>query len=176
MSLLTKKICIIGSFGVGKTSLISRFVERQFHDQYLSTVGVKISKKMLELSLKPKLIAQLMIWDVAGSNKFKSITPTYLQGASGGIVVADITRPETITEITAHVQLFLSVNPTSSLIVAVNKSDLANEENITKLSGAAQFKDNAILATYLTSAKTGLYVDEIFHQLVYNIIQTGIKC
>lgn len=177
MSLITKKICIIGNFGVGKTSLISRFVERQFNDQYLSTVGVKISKKMLELPLKSKLIAQLVIWDVAGSNKFKSITPTYLQGASGAIVVADITRQETMTEITDHVQLFLSVNPKSSLVVALNKSDLANEANIAKISSATQIKNNEkVLATYLTSAKTGLYVDEMFHNLAYNIMEKNINC
>ena len=89
---------------------------------------MKISKKTLELPKQPENInVQLLIWDLAGSNKFKSITPTYLQGASGAIVVADISRMESINEISDHVQLFLSVNPKGSIIVAMNKSDLVNE-------------------------------------------------
>lgn len=171
MSIISKKICLIGDFGVGKTSLIRRFVERQFSDQYLSTVGVKISRKTLELSKSHRpesLNVQLLIWDLAGANKFKSITPTHLQGASGAVVVADITRSETITQISDHIQLFLSINPKISLIVAINKSDLADEK--IAINSHYQFLEHKqVLATYFTSAKTGLYVDEIFQKLAYQI-------
>lgn len=172
MSILSKKICLIGDFGVGKTSLVRRFVERQFSDQYLSTVGVKISRKTLELPIKSETLnIQLLLWDLAGSSKFKSITPTYLQGASGAIVVADINREETITQIQEHIKLFSSINPKSLLIVAINKSDLAPPEKLTQISNNYHFKDHEkVLATYFTSAKNGLYVDEIFQKLAYSII------
>ena len=75
MSPISKKICLVGDFGVGKTSLIRRFVDKQFSDKYLSTVGVKISRKLIELSETESQKAeeiQLIIWDIEGSNKFKS--------------------------------------------------------------------------------------------------------
>ena len=99
MPIISKKICLVCDFGVGKTSLIRRFVERQFSDQYLSTVGVKIFRKNLELlgvKQQEKLNLQLLIWDLEGHTKFKAIAPTYLQGASGALIVADVTRQETL--------------------------------------------------------------------------------
>src|SRR5919199_2023826 len=136
MSIISKKICMVGDFGVGKTSLIRRFVERQFNDQYLSTVGVKISRKTVELvgvREQEKLNLQLLIWDLEGHTKFKGIAPSYLQGSSGAVVVADVSRTETIERVPEHIQLFLSVNPKGSLVVALNKSDLVDEEKLAKL-------------------------------------------
>ena len=174
MSTVSKKICLIGDFAVGKTSLIRRFVERQFDDKYLSTVGVKISRKTIDLaSQKPSetLKLQLLIWDIEGSTKFKGIAPNYLQGAKGAIVVADVSRKETIENLPKHIQQFLSVNPKSLLIVALNKADLADEETQEKLLQLFQYKDRQqILGTYLTSAKIGQNVDEIFQKLAYKII------
>ncbi|NEO33513.1 MAG: GTP-binding protein [Symploca sp. SIO3C6] len=172
MGMISKKICLVGDFGVGKTSLIRRFVERQFSDQYLSTVGVKISRKTLELmGEKPdqKLNLRLMIWDLEGHTKFKGISKNHLQGASGALVVADLTRPETIENIPEHINLFLSINPKGIIIVALNKADLFTQE---KLQKARQIKEfESILATYQTSAKNGLYVDEIFYQLACEMIK-----
>lgn len=175
MSTISKKICLVGDFGVGKTSLIRRFVERQFSDQYLSTVGVKISRKTLELEeleLEKKQSLQLLIWDLEGHTKFKGIAPTYLQGSSGAIVVADVSRIETIERITEHIQLFTSVNPKSSAIVALNKSDLIDEEKLQKLVQLIQNQElKQVIGLYTTSAKTGLFVDEIFQKLAYKILE-----
>lgn len=175
MSTISKKICLVGDFGVGKTSLIRRFVERQFSDQYLSTVGVKISRKTLELEileLEKKLSLQLLIWDLEGHTKFKGIAPTYLQGSSGAIVVADVSRIETLERIPEHIQLFTSVNPKSSAIVALNKSDLIDEEKLQKLVQLIHNQElKQVIGLYTTSAKTGLFVDEIFQKLAYKILE-----
>ncbi|NEN93649.1 MAG: GTP-binding protein, partial [Okeania sp. SIO3H1] len=91
--MISKKICLVGDFGVGKTSLIRKFVDRQFSDQYLSTVGVKISRKKVDLpkiEVEKNNFLQLLIWDLEGHTKFKAIAPNYLKGASGAIVVADV--------------------------------------------------------------------------------------
>jgi small GTP-binding protein len=127
---ISQKICLIGDFGVGKTSLIRQFVDRQFSDKYLSTVGVKISRKLVSLDnsvndsqVEPKQL-QLIVWDIEGSTRFKAIAPSYLQGAKGGIIVGDVTRQSSIESLKDHVQLFQSVNPKSSLIIALNKVDL----------------------------------------------------
>ena len=175
MAVISKKICLVGDFGVGKTSLIRRFVERQFSDQYLSTVGVKISRKSLELEgvkEQEKLNLQLMIWDLEGHTKFKAIAPSYLQGASGAIIVADVTRQETLDRMIEHINLFLSVNPKGLIILALNKSDMFDEEKISKLLSLYQFEDQPrVLSTHSTSAKTGKDVDEIFHELSYKMVE-----
>ncbi len=166
--MISKKICLIGDFGVGKTSLIRRFVEQQFSDQYLSTVGVKISRKTLE-----SVNLQMLIWDLEGHTKFKAIAPTYLQGGSGVVIVADVTRQETVERITDHIKLFLSVNPKGSIVLALNKSDLVEDEKLTKLTHLVQLQySEQVLGVYQTSAKTGLYVDEIFNKLGQSIMSS----
>ena len=125
MSTITKKICLLGDFNVGKTSLVRRFIEDKFSDRYLSTVGVKVSRKSVNLTTEPDVRqVNFLIWDLEGKTKFKSITPSYLKGASGSIVVADLTRTETIENLSLHLQLFSQVNPQSKTIVALNKADL----------------------------------------------------
>ena len=165
---------MIGDFGVGKTSLIRRFVDRQFSDQYLSTVGVKISRKSiaLENTKHPESVtAQLLIWDLEGHTKFKGIAPTYLQGASGVLIVADVSRTETVERISEHVKLFSSVNPKGSIIVALNKVDLIDEEKLALLVEISHaIGQGKVLAVYTTSAKTGKDVDEIFHKLAYTMV------
>lgn len=159
---------MVGDFGVGKTSLIRRFVEQQFSDQYLSTVGVKISRKTLE-----SVNLQMLIWDLEGHTKFKAIAPTYLQGGSGAVIVADVTRQETVERITDHIKLFLSVNPKGSIVLALNKSDLVEDEKLTKLTHLVQLQySEQVLGVYQTSAKTGLYVDEIFNKLGQSIMSS----
>ena len=170
--MISQKICLIGDFGVGKTSLIRQFVDRQFSDTYLSTVGVKISRKVVSildsLGNLPESIkqVQLIVWDIEGSTRFQAIAPSYLQGAKGALIVADVTRDSSIENLKTHVQLFQSINPKSSLLIALNKVDLleksARDHLIKSISG--QFADLNI-SIHLTSAKTGEGVDNIFQTL-----------
>lgn len=163
---------MIGDFGVGKTSLIRRFVDRQFSDQYLSTVGVKISRKTVEIGDEEKGDVQLLIWDLEGHTKFKGIAPSYLQGAGGALVVADVSRRETIERIPEHLKLFSSVNPKGIIIIALNKVDLLDEEKLEKLREITQYPEyETLVATYPTSAKVGISVDEIFHTLASKMIE-----
>lgn len=171
--MISKKICMVGDFSVGKTSLIRRFVERQFSDQYLSTVGVKISRKTVTVEGKKaeKTEVQLLIWDLEGSTKFKGIAPSYLQGSTGILVVADVTRPDTVEHLEDHIQLFLSVNPKGMIMVAFNKSDLIEEAKLAKILAQYQFSHQPqVQGIYATSAKTGQDVDNIFQSLAEKII------
>lgn len=174
MSTISKKICLIGDFGVGKTSLIRRFVDRQFSDKYLSTVGVKISRKSVEVidyEQDKNLTLQLLIWDIEGSTKFKGISASYFQGAKGAIIVGDVTRPESLENISEHIQAFLKVNPKGKTVIALNKSDLIDAEYLEKYRQVYSFKDNqAFVSTYASSAKTGTNVDEIFQSLAHSMI------
>lgn len=174
MSLISKKICIIGESEVGKNSLICRFVERQFSDEYLSTVGVQISRKTIQLqgvNASHQLNIQLLIWSITGHPNFKAIAPTYLRGSSGAVVVADLSRPETIERLSEHIQLFLAINPQGFIIVALNKCDLLEPEQLAEQI-QLQNLEQVVSGIYATSAKTGLYVDDIFLQIAYKILES----
>ncbi|MEH2313029.1 MAG: Rab family GTPase [Nostoc sp.] len=173
MSTNSKKVCLFGDFGVGKTSLIRQFVECQFSDEYLSTVGVKISRKsvdVLKQDLYNKQNLQLIIWDIEGSNKFKTVAQNYFQGSKGAVIVGDVTQPETLNHLQEHIQSFLNVNPKSYIVVALNKSDMIASEYLEKMRQMYQFEQSNVLDTYLTSAKTGKNVDEIFKALANRLI------
>ena len=174
MGKVSRKVCLVGDFSVGKTSLIRRFVDDRFSDEYLSTVGVKLSQKPVNLKGEDgqdKLV-DLFIWDIEGQTQFKGIAPSYLQGAKGAIIVADVKRQETIEHLRDHLDLFFKINPKGWVIVALNKSDLINEEKIENLLQLNQFQTDypQVIATYATSAKTGKDVNEIFYELAASII------
>ena len=92
--MIKKKICLIGSFAVGKTSLTRRFVSNEFSDDYLTTLGVKIERRDVEYG-RTKTV-NLMIWDLAGRDEFAQVQKSYLVGAAGLLFVADGTRRETL--------------------------------------------------------------------------------
>ncbi|MEO1134455.1 MAG: Rab family GTPase [Cyanobacteria bacterium J06639_1] len=180
MTVLSKKICLIGDNGVGKTSLIRRFVERQFSDEYLSTVGVKISRKTLysEIAGNGDRELRLLIWDLEGRQKFKAISPTYLRGASGAVIVADVTREETIASLIGHIRMFLTVNPSGIVAIAYNKIDLRKDPKDETLSASLlqtihQDRAGRSIDAYLTSAKSGLHVDRLFQKLGDSILAAG---
>ncbi len=173
MQTLSKKICLVGDYAVGKTSLIRRFVDRQFSDRYLSTIGVKISRKSVALPTSDRYgdpseptTVQLLIWDVEGQTKFQRIAASYLQGASGAILVADATRLETISHLGDHAGLMRSVSPGSIIILAINKIDLLNDAEVAALrTQADQLLAGHPFSVYWTSAKNGDCVDDIFLEL-----------
>jgi small GTP-binding protein len=162
-----KKICLLGDFAVGKTSLVSRYVDNQFSDEYLSTIGVKISRKRVELA---KGAVQIIIWDLEGRSIFANASNAYLQGASGAIIGGDLTRPDTVCNISSHIAAFLAVNPGSVIAIALNKADLLHE-----LPVAAEQRFGSheqVIHTEFTSAKTGSGVQELFETLGRNLMET----
>ncbi|MFM2311465.1 MAG: hypothetical protein RLZZ04_741 [Cyanobacteriota bacterium] len=167
MSTITQKICLLGDFNVGKTSLVRRFIEGQFSDRYLSTVGVKVSRKSVKVRTTTEIHQlNLLLWDLEGNTKFKSITPSYLKGASGSIIVADLSRTDTLQNLHQHLELFLSINPQGQATIALNKADLIPAEKLAQLLENYQSQNfPGILGVYPTSAKTGDRVEEIFQEL-----------
>ncbi len=122
MSFLRKKICMIGDFGVGKTSLVSRFVHNSFSEKYHTTLGVKIDTKMVHPPGERPV--KLVIWDIAGKDRLASLDGQYLRGASGCILVVDGTRTYTLESaenLRNELQAALGPIP---LVTFLNKSDL----------------------------------------------------
>jgi small GTP-binding protein len=170
MPVISKKICMVGDFGVGKTSLVRRFLDRQFSDHYLSTIGVKISRKLISVSADQDL--QLIIWDVEGKTQFQSIMPHYLEGAMGAVIVADLNRLETIDHIHSHIQLLASVNSSSiPCMVALNKVD-AIDNSVSRLAAVEDLEAHPQVVTVCqTSAKTGQCVDQMFETLAQRLLE-----
>ena len=162
--MLQKKICVLGAFGVGKTSLIRRYVESIFSDTYLTTVGVKIDKKTLTVGTGP---VTLVLWDVAGEDESTPIRMSYLRGAAGYFLVADGTRAETLDVAgSIHARVASEVGPIPFLLL-LNKADLQDSWD---LSGPAiETLQNAAAAVLRTSAKTGEGVEEAFQELANRI-------
>ena len=164
--MIQKKICILGAAGVGKTSLTAQFVYRKFSEKYLSTMGVKIDRKIVQVEGRQ---VTLMIWDIHGEEKFKKITTHYLRGAAGILTVIDGTRPETLQtahDILARVRQDIGDIPN---IFLLNKSDLKDawdiqESHILEL----QAYHHPI---HTTSAKTGEHVQQAFEELAAMLIQ-----
>jgi small GTP-binding protein len=175
MSVISKKICMIGDFSVGKTSLIRRYLDRQFSDHYLSTIGVKISRKELNFSTPEagETICKLMIWDIEGKTEFQSITPSYVAGAKGAIIVADLNRPDTIDHIQKHLDLIRSNNPGGTAIaIALNKSDTLSRERTQSIVDSIQLTQRySVRQIYITSAKTGDAVEEMFEWLAHSLLE-----
>jgi len=155
--MLAYKIVMVGDFGVGKTSLVKRFVENSFSEEYLSTIGVSISKKNLQNST-------IMLWDIEGHTEFKPIFKQYLLGAKGFIVVADITRKNTIESIQKHIELCHGVVKDAPICIALNKSDLISKNSESEIADLHSISDS-IVNILKTSAKENDAVNEIFGSL-----------
>jgi len=158
--MIRKKILLLGDFSVGKTSLVKRYVDGAFDDKYLTTIGVKISKKLLSIKESE---CELLIWDVEGSTSSKKISLGYYRGASGAIFVADVTRKESIEDLKKHKEIFLNENPESLFVVAYNKSDLLSE--------IARENMKHDEDTFLTSAKNDSNVEELFLRLAKKMLR-----
>jgi small GTP-binding protein len=155
--MIQKKICMLGKPAVGKTSLVRRFVESIYSDKYLTTVGVKIDKKVVTVGEQKVM---LLLWDIQGEDSAEDLRKSYLRGAAGYLLVADGTRPETL-----HKTLSIHTTARDTLgavpfLLLINKSDLVDEWKIDE----REISDLTERAWEVirTSAKNGAGVEEAF--------------
>ena len=163
--MIKKKVCLLGAFGVGKTSLVRRFVYSMFDERYHSTIGVKTDKKEIEIDGTPVV---MILWDIAGEEAFHQIPDSYLTGASGCFLVVDGTRPETLETgrgILARTRKILGEAPHCFLL---NKADLTNQWRLPPDVEANLATDGSPL--FKTSAKTGAGVDAAFRHLASQML------
>lgn len=163
--IVQKKVCLLGDFAVGKTSLIRRFIEDRFDDRYLSTIGVKISRKPITFA---DFTLNLLIWDLAGGDDFSKSGSSYLRGAVAAIIVCDVTRRDTLASYQYYADQIRQINPGAAVIFAGNKTDLIDERVLTieELQAASQTLGGPYLET---SAKTGYQVEAAFQLLARQI-------
>ena len=164
--MISKKICMLGAFAVGKTALVQQYVHSIFTDRYLSTVGVKISKKQVTVD---DTEVSLVLWDLEGKDDYVDVNTSYLRGAMGFFVVADGTRKETLDVALSLRDTALSLIGNVPHILLLNKADLAAtwempEERLAGLQAGG-------LRIARTSAKTGLAVNDSFAALTKAMLQ-----
>lgn len=161
MKIIQKKVCMLGEISVGKTSLVRRFVEGRFDEDYLSTIGVTIYRKSI---LREDHQLNLLIWDLAGGEKFTKTQSSYLRGAAGALIVCDLTRRETLGCMSTYTQKLRTINSDAQIVYLYNKVDLGDQREISDSEIQAVFAE--LGGPYLlTSAKTGDKVEDAFCQL-----------
>ena len=155
-----RKVCMLGSFSVGKTSLVRQFIEHVYDERYITTMGAKVHQKVVELDGEK---IGLVLWDIHGDDAFKSIRMSYLTGMAGYLLVVDGTRKQTLDDalsLEERVQREVAKVPS---VLALNKSDLAADWEIdadreARLASAGR-------PVLRTSAKTGESVEQAFQLL-----------
>jgi len=163
--MLLKKVCMLGSFAVGKTSLVRRFVAGIFADTYLTTVGVKIDNKIVHAGEDE---VKLVLWDLSGDDAFQKIQWTYLRGASGYLLVADGTRAATLEKAETLEQEMRQEFGVKPFVFLINKSDRRSEWELeTAWQERLASRGWEILHT---SAKTGEGVEEAFSKLTAKLL------
>ena len=159
--MLQKKICMLGSFGVGKTSLVSQFVYSIFSEQYLSTIGVRIDRKSVEIDDDNQL--NLLVWDLHGDDEFQRVRASYLRGMAGYLLVVDGTRSESLQVALDLQQLAADTAGDVPFVLLINKFDLQSEWNIDQ----SRIEELEASGWHVrkTSAKSGRMVNESFEFL-----------
>lgn len=158
--MLQKKVCMLGAYAVGKTSLVSRFVRSIFSEKYQTTVGVKVDKKTVMIG-EQKLT--FILWDLAGEDDYIQVRTSYLRGSAGYLLVADGVRRATLDKAIELQQRVESEIGKLPFIMLINKLDVIDdweikESDIESLSAAGWH-------VVATSAKTGVGVQETFLEL-----------
>lgn len=164
--MIQKKVCMLGTFAVGKTSLVRRFVESIYSDKYHTTVGVKIDKKVVKIDESELM---LVLWDIEGSETENEMRMSYLRGAAGYLLVADGTRQDTLYKAVAlQERVTETIGPVPFLLL-MNKADLTDEWSITERETAALHEKG--WEVIQTSAKSGFGVENAFHSLAKRLAE-----
>jgi small GTP-binding protein len=161
------KLVLLGEANVGKTSLVYRFIENKFRENYKSTLGVNLLKKDMEIDEYGGVSVQ--IWDLGGQESFKSLRQLYLEGANGALLVYDMTSKKSFEKLNEWVQSFREARDDAPIILIGNKSDLKKQIKITE-SESGEYANANNMVLIITSAKTGQNVEQAFVKLTKHIL------
>ena len=157
---------MLGAFSVGKTSLVRRYVSGVYSDAYLTTVGVKIDKKSLDVGGRT---LDLILWDLAGEDEVSTIRMSYLRGSAGYLLVADGTRPVTLEVARSLQQRVEAELGRLPFVVLLNKRDLVDDWRLAE-DEVAGLADGG-WSIRMTSAKSGEGVEDAFRELAERMMR-----
>lgn len=165
--MIQKKVCMLGTFAVGKTSLVARFVTSVFSEKYQTTMGVKVDKKSLQFDDKD---VSLLLWDIYGEDEFQQLRPSYLRGSSGYLLVVDGTRRATLEQAFTFREEITALIGDVPFVLVLNKVDLVERWEIDAETMAAL--DAKGWTVIQTSAKTGQGVEDAFWYLTRQMLES----
>ncbi len=170
------KICLLGEANVGKTSLVYRYVENIFKEDYMSTIGIQLSKKTITLKEynKKPLKVDLLLWDIGGQESFRAMRQHFFHGANGAVLVFDWTMRNSFDKLTDWINEFKKVSRNSALLLIGNKKDLSNDYVISEKE-ALKFAEKYNMTFISTSAKTGDNVSKAFLELATALVSHSIQ-
>ena len=165
---LKSKICLVGEKAVGKTSLICRYVMNMFDEQYITTIGTRVSKREVRVHMPERDLAvqvDMTIWDIMGERGFRELLQdAYFYGANGILAVADLTRRRTLDDLDDWIDGVVQVVGNVPILLVVNKTDLASGAQFRERD-VAQFAKAYDSEFVMTSAKTGDKVEDAFARI-----------
>ena len=167
------KILILGDSKVGKSCFLTRYADKTYQEDYLSTIGMDYKIKNYELENGD--IIKLYIWDTAGQDRFRSITSNYYKGADGIILIYDITKQETFNNVRNWITSIKEEAPAKVVLILVgNKVDDEKNRAVPKSEGE-KIADEYNLPFLECSAKSDINVTETFDVLIKKIVEINPK-
>jgi small GTP-binding protein len=159
------KLVFLGEGGVGKTSLVGRYVYDSFEGDYLATIGTDIHVKMVDID---DMTVKLVVWDIAGQDDFAQLRKAYYQNASGAFFVFDTTRPDTFERVDEWIEALFGVTKSIPLVLLENKIDLESQ----MAEGAIEpIVEKYGVELVRTSAKEDTNVEEAFKRMTMQILE-----
>lgn len=159
----SRKVALVGSFGVGKTSLFKRFIDDTFSEDYKSTLGVQIQKKVITMNDGTPL--SLILWDTEGHEQITDSRSAYLLGSHAFVYVFDLSRVDTYKTVPNQISFLKENFPNSIIKIVGNKLDAINPKKVEETLAEYNLK-----CDFLTSAKTGEYVEELFVEIAVDLL------
>ncbi|KAJ6248215.1 rab gtpase [Anaeramoeba flamelloides] len=162
------KICFLGDEGVGKTSMITRFIYETFDPDSQSTVGVDFLSKTIHIENKT---IRLQLWDTAGQERFRCLLPSYIRNSSLAVLVYDVTNPESFENLDFWLQTIKEIRGEDVIIFFVgNKADMVEERKVSIESLEKKAQEKGFLF-FETSAKTGQNIKPLFRKVTLSIMK-----
>ncbi|MBY8996524.1 MAG: GTP-binding protein [Candidatus Thorarchaeota archaeon] len=170
------RMVLLGEAGVGKTSLVRRYTENAFDEEYKQTIGTTFATKDINVTGSDGTVrmVRLNVWDMGGQSTYRELRRQFMKGASAAIVVYDVTRPETFMAMNNWFESFREVCPASPVLISANKVDLLDKRMVPHEPGM-MLRDWFQAEYFETSAKTGDAVDNVFTRIAEIVLEKALS-
>ncbi len=170
------RIVLLGDACVGKTSLMRRYTENAFDEEYKQTIGTTFATVDVQITDETgeQRNCKLVIWDMGGQDTYRELRRQFMKGAAGAIIAYDVTRPETYMAMNNWFASFREACPDAPVIICANKVDLTGER-IVPVEPGLMLRDWFQSEYYETSAKTGEQVTDVFRRMAQIVLKKGLS-
>ena len=170
------RVVLLGEATVGKTSLLRRYTENIFEEEYKQTLGTTFATKEVEVKddVGDVRSVKMSIWDMGGQSTYRELRRQYMKGSSAAIIVYDVTKPESFMAMNNWFESFREVCPDAPIFICANKVDLADKRMVPQEPGI-MLRDWFQSEYYETSAKDGTKVNDVFERCAQVILTKSVE-